>query len=154
GFGKGDYMKLGKRILRALRNGSLGEGRIVSGAAMKIAAAHEPRKAYLIDEVQDQMNMVQNKTNPHTSDAWSIWKVDWTAWEQAIPEVTVGRQERLDVIHPAISFVMTGTPEAFYELVKRSDYSGGFMNRPIVLPVEEEFSKVENPGADRDTLEE
>jgi hypothetical protein len=154
GFGKGDFMKLAKRILRAMRDGSLGEGRIVSGAAFKIAAALEPRKAYLIDEVQDQMNMAQNKANPHTSDVWSIWKMYWTAWEQDIPEVTVGRQEKLDVIHPAISLVMTGTPEAFYELVKRSDYSGGLMNRPMVFPVEDDFAKDENPGADEDTLEE
>jgi hypothetical protein len=42
---------------------------------------------------------------------------------------------------------MTGTPESFYRQIQRGDYTGGFLNRFGVAPIEKDLSTIENDGA-------
>jgi hypothetical protein len=154
GMGKGDPIKLGKRLLFGVDPDLVGESKIVSGAALRLSLSENPVRCYFLDEVQDQMNLVTNKANPHVSDVLGELKMRYNAFDQDSTEVTVKREKSKKIISPAITLVMTGTAESFYEMIKKGEYSGGFMNRLTVLPVEDDLSKEENDDANKDDLSE
>jgi hypothetical protein len=150
GAGKGDPIKLAKRLLYGVDPKLVGPGKLVSGAGLRKFLAQCPSPSFWLDEIQDQMNLATNKMNPHTSDILGDLKKYHTSYDQDVTETTVERDSvRIMAAHPTL--FMTGTPEGFYQMIHRPEYTGGFMNRLVVGPVEDDLPEKESDEVILDT---
>jgi hypothetical protein len=136
GFGKDDPLNCGRRLLTALNEDLIGPDEFVSSQGIWRHLKKAPLCCCFVDELGEQIALLNDQRgNGFVGMALSTLKKCFNGWSDVRTPATAHQDS--DVIRcPAPSVIGFGVPDRFFEVLRKKDLSGGFVNRLLVLPFE------------------